>query len=186
LDESEAIRERTHDTVIIPGLLQIPEYVVDISRAGRRGDSGEDWESRIAAERRQRQSLLTRSDERLELHALVDEACLRHEVGGSVVMAAQLDHLVSVSEWPNVTIQIIPFGFGARGTRASTLFLLSYSEPEEPDEAYVESLLGMENVSNASDVAELSAVWDEIAAAAPSARESVEIIQGTIREHWKG
>lgn len=177
LDESEAIRERTLDTVIIPGLLQTADYILAISLTRRPVGSGDDWESRVTAERRERQALLTRGVEPLELHALIDVAALRRTIGSETAMAAQLDHLLVASELPNVTIQVIPRDFGAHGAMGGALTIFSYREPEEPDEAYVESVIGIENVGDAQDVAALSAVWDEIAAAAPSATRSAEIIR---------
>lgn len=185
LDESEAARERTLDTVIIPGLLQTPDYASAISHGRRRLDSSEAWESRAAAERRERQELLRRASEPLELCALIDEAALRHMIGGEQVMIAQLDHLLAVTELPNVTVQVIPFDFGAHGAMSGPLFLLSFPEDDEPDAAYTESVVGIETVGKPEDVAALSSVWDETAAAAPSPERSAEIIRA-VRNSVRG
>jgi hypothetical protein len=111
------------------------------------------------------------------LHALIDEGVLRRNIGGNDVMAAQLRHLLAAQELTNVELLVLPFGSDGHGALAGPLFILSYPEPEEPDEAYVESVIGLENVGDTQDVADLSAVWDEIAAAAPSPARSVEMIQ---------
>src|SRR5882672_1845936 len=99
-DEADAQRARTLDAVVIPGFLQTADYAAEVWRSGRRlMPAGDDTEA--AAERRSRQELLTRQDNPLELHALIDEAALRRMIGGPEIMAAQLDHLLATSARPN-------------------------------------------------------------------------------------
>lgn len=176
MDESEARLERTISTVIIPGLLQAAAY------ASAKADASKPlharWDSdREAAERRDRQGLLHKADKPLELHALVDEVALRRLVGGSSVMAEQVDHLLAAGKLPNVTIQIIPFTAGAYGAMSGPLFILTFPEDDEPDSAFVESLTGMAAVEDEASVAALSAVWDDAAAAALSPSESAKFIR---------
>jgi transcriptional regulator with XRE-family HTH domain len=177
LDESEAVLERTLDTVIIPGLLQAPDYVAALSR-GRRRLSSEGWTSRAAAERRERQELLTRENRPLELHALIHEGALFH--GESSVMISQLDHLLSMANLPNIKVQVVPANSPPHGAMSGPLFILSFPEHDEPDAMYVESVIGIESVGKSHDVVALSTVWDDIATAAPSPERSVEIIQAAL------
>ncbi|TDQ01275.1 helix-turn-helix domain-containing protein [Labedaea rhizosphaerae] len=175
IDEREGRLERTLDAVIIPGLLQTPEYAAANASKGRvRGN----WDAEAeAAERRDRQGLLHRPENPLELHALIDEAVLRRVIGGSEVMAGQLDHLLAMAALPHVTVQVIPFDVGAYGAMSGPLVLLSFPEDDEPDSAYVESLIGMHTVENQVDVSALSAVWDGAAAMARSPEETITIIR---------
>lgn len=182
MDESEATVERTLDTVVFPGLLTTADYPTIISRARQYAHRAEDWASHAAAERRERQALLTRAREPLHLHALIDESVFTRTVGDREVMIAQLDHVMEMAARSNVMVQVIPRNFGAHGAMSGPLFILSYPDDDEADEAYVESFLGIENVSK-QDVAAISRVWGEIAAAAPSEDESVEIIR-SIRDTW--
>jgi hypothetical protein len=138
---------------------------------------GPDWESRAAAERRDRQSLLVRKENPLELHSLIDEAALRRMIGGPEVMIAQLDHLLAMSSRPTVAIQVIPFGLGAYGAMSGPVTLLTFPEDDEPDTAYLEYVAGGESVEDVGDVAGLTAVWEDVAAAAPTVEESAEIIR---------
>lgn len=177
MDEREAVRERTLDTVIVPGLLQTAAYAEAVSLANRERWKGE-WDAETGvAERRDRQALLTRPERPLGLHALLDEVTLHRMVGGPKVMADQLDHLVEMSRQPNITIQVVPFVAGAYGAMSGPLYLLSFPEEDERDAAYVESLIGMATVENDEDVAALSAVWDGAAAVALPTEESVRAIR---------
>jgi transcriptional regulator with XRE-family HTH domain len=176
IDEADAVVERTLDTVIIPAQLQTAEYAADVWRgAGRltRSAGGE----AAAAERQERQELLMRKENPLKLHALIDEVALRRMIGGPTVMSAQLDHLLTVGALPNVTIQVIPFSQGAYGPLSGPMILLSFADPDGPGLAYLEYIARSETVENEEDVALLSAVWDDVAAKAPSPRRSRQIIR---------
>jgi hypothetical protein len=168
LDESEAIEERTLDGSMIPGMLQTPDYAFASSRRVQSSHS--------ADERRERQQLLTREVNPLRLHALIDEAALRRLVGGPGVMSAQCDHLLRMGRRPNITIQVIPFELGAYGAIGPVVFL-SFPEKDEPVSLYVDGVTSMQTVVDPTDVSALSAVWNEVADAAPSAERSAEIIQ---------
>lgn len=176
-DENDAEHERTLDTVIVSGLLQTPEYVEAVGLANRIWWKGA-WDvERGVAERRDRQALLSHEHRPLRLHALLDEVTLHRKVGGPAVMAQQLDHLLEVGAWSNVTIQIIPLAVGAYGAMSGPLSLLSFPEEDELDAAYVESLAGLSIVDNERDVAVLAAMWDVAASAALPADESAETIR---------
>jgi hypothetical protein len=165
--------------------LQTPEYAAAISHSRRRLERSPGWEQRSGEERRDRQALLVRERDPLSLHALVHEAALRTVIGGQDTMTAQLEHLLAMAKLPNVTIQVVPFGFGAHAAMTGPWFLLSFPEPDEPDSAYTESVTGMDTVAKREDVAGLSDIWQAIAKAAPSPTRSAEIIK-KIRDEMKG
>jgi hypothetical protein len=43
-----------------------------------------------------------------ELHWILTEHSLRLPIGGNVVMARQIQHLIELAEYPNIAIKIIP------------------------------------------------------------------------------
>lgn len=176
-DEADAKLARTLDTVIVPGYLQTADYAAEVWRGARRLTRSAGGETVAAAERRERQELLTRGDNPLELHALIDEVALRRMIGGPDVMVAQLDHLLTAGTRPNVTIQVLPFALGAYGPLTGALVLLGFADPDEPGLAYLEHIAGGETVENGDDVATLSAVWEDVAAAAASPRRSKQLIR---------
>lgn len=185
MDEVEAVEERSLDTVIVSGLLQTPEYAEALARGRKRLLRSADWEQRAGGERRDRQALLHREHNPLALHALIHEAALRTVIGEPEIMKAQLDHLLAMGKLANVTMQVVPFGFGAHGAMTGPWFLLSFPEPDEPDMAYAEGVTGLDTIENPEDVAALTDIWLAIAKAAPSPTRSAEIIKKA-RDGMKG
>lgn len=177
LDESEAELERTIDTVLVSGLLQTSPYVKAVALGTQALWKGTWDEAMGVAERRDRQALLSRKDQPLRLHALLDEATINRVVGGPSVMAGQLDHLLKIGAWPNVKIQIIPLSVGAYGAMSGPLSLLRFPEEDEPVVGYVESLAGMSIVDKQQDVAVLTAMWDAATNAALPPGKSAEVIR---------
>lgn len=186
MDEAEAAKERTLDTVIVSGLLQTPEYAAALARGRRRLLQSADWEKRAGDERRDRQALLRRERGPLALHALIHQAALRTVIGGREIMIAQLDHLLNMTKLPNVTIQVVPFDFGPHGAMTGPWSLLSFPEPDEPDVAFAESVTGIDTIEKQEDVAALLDIWETIAKAAPSSTRSEGMIKKIRDEMKKG
>ncbi|WP_406113228.1 helix-turn-helix domain-containing protein [Kitasatospora purpeofusca] len=96
--ESTAASLSSYETLLIPGLLQIPSY----SEVMLSGDKKK-------LEFRQSRQRVVGGDTAIPFHAVIHEAALHTRFGGSNAMRDQLDHLVEVSELPHITIQILPF-----------------------------------------------------------------------------
>ena len=96
---------------VVPGLLQTEAYARAVIQATDL-EGVADVEERIAV-RRARQEILTRDEDPVTLQVVIDEAVLRHRVGGVEVMREQLQHLQAVNEYPNVKLQVLPFTAGA-------------------------------------------------------------------------
>ncbi|WP_052685131.1 helix-turn-helix domain-containing protein [Lentzea aerocolonigenes] len=178
MDETEASEELTLNQLLVPGMLQTAAYAESVALKSAPRLRKPDWAEHAAAERISRQALLHREPEPLVLHALIDEAALRKLVGGPSVMADQLNHLIELSAWPNVTIQVITDELGAyQGAHGSPLTLLRFPETDESDCAYLDGVPRMtifEEDSQSTDV--LSAVWRDVAADALSPDDSVALI----------
>nr|WP_052479006.1 helix-turn-helix transcriptional regulator [Kibdelosporangium sp. MJ126-NF4]CEL21595.1 Putative DNA-binding protein [Kibdelosporangium sp. MJ126-NF4]CTQ92376.1 Putative DNA-binding protein [Kibdelosporangium sp. MJ126-NF4] len=183
LDEADAVRERSLDRIIVPGLLQTIEYAAELNRSTRQLLRRDGWEERAVSERRDRQEMVLRKEDPLHIHALIDETALRRIIGSRGVMIDQLDHLIEMTRKPNVTIQVLPLDLCAPGPYSGTMILLSYPESDEPDSVYVESMAGGETIGDDAVVATLSKVWDDIAAAAPTPQKSTKIIKAVRGEH---
>jgi hypothetical protein len=141
--ESAASLIRTYEVQFIPGLLQTEEYARAITRAGlpgRASDTADDDIDRRVDLRATRQQILTHPDTRL--WAVIDEAALRREIGGRRVMQAQLGHLLELQSDPNITIQIMPFGFGGHVAQVGAFSVLRFAELDLPDVVYLEHLTG--------------------------------------------
>ncbi|MEW1829399.1 helix-turn-helix transcriptional regulator [Streptomyces sp. NPDC088196] len=135
--EAEATTLLTYQHVI-PGLFQTEEYAEEINRGTIGGVTDDALDQQLEV-RMQRQAILTKHPNPIEVRAVLDEAALRRVVGGKDVMRAQLLKLQELGELPNVIIQVIPFSAGAHpGTRVGPFVILQYSHPADPDVIYIE------------------------------------------------
>jgi transcriptional regulator with XRE-family HTH domain len=105
--EAEAEHVRNFENVMIPGLLQTPEYARSML-SERLADITvvDDVDDAVAA-RMQRQQILYRSGKRF--HFVITEAALRYLLCPPDVMAGQLDRLVALSTLTTVRFGVIPF-----------------------------------------------------------------------------
>lgn len=102
--EREAQELRIWSPVLVPGLLQTAEYAQAIFLTE---EDDEDEASKLADARLERQAILDRPDPP-HLIVVLDETVLHRQIGSPVVMADQLEHLVSVGDRKNVSIHILP------------------------------------------------------------------------------
>ncbi|MDQ3577230.1 MAG: Scr1 family TA system antitoxin-like transcriptional regulator [Actinomycetota bacterium] len=162
-NESEAVSERTMESAAIPGMLQTAGYASAIADAAwpfnRKRPGG--WEKRAADERQGRQRLLTK-DNPLQLHAVIDEAVICRVVGTAATMAEQLRHLLTVGEWPNVTVQIVPFAAGAYGAMSGSAIILGFDDDDDLGSVYLEYAAGGATVENPEDVAAFITTFDHV------------------------
>jgi len=134
--EAEASALRNWEPTVIPGLLQTEAYMralfATVAAAGRR--IGID---RAVSLRRARQRRLT-GDPTLALYAIIDESTIRRQIGGQAVMTAQLRHLTTLSELPNVQVQILPYSAGEHPLLGTSLAILEFHDAADLDIVYLE------------------------------------------------
>ena len=98
---------RIYEPAVIPGLLQTRDYALSVLSTSISffrvpDDAEESADARIA-----RQRVLTHGDRRF--HMLLGEQCLHTNIGGTDIMADQLEHLLSLLKLPRLRIGMIPF-----------------------------------------------------------------------------
>ncbi|MFF9334957.1 helix-turn-helix domain-containing protein [Streptomyces albogriseolus] len=104
--EARAVELQLYDPVNLHGLLQTPEYARALFRMRRPRYAEEEIERGVAA-RTARKAVFDR-DSAPELSFVQDEWTLRRRLGGREVVRAQLAHLLTVAQLPNVEIQVMP------------------------------------------------------------------------------
>jgi hypothetical protein len=107
--ESEAISLVNAEPVLVPGLIQTPDYARAVMKAS--GVAPELIESRLA-KRIERQRVLTKAKPP-KFDIILDESVLHRPMGGSAVMARQLRALLEVADRPNVRLWVVPGEAGA-------------------------------------------------------------------------
>jgi transcriptional regulator with XRE-family HTH domain len=175
--EVDAVSSRNIEPLGVPGLLQTVDYASAVRKSAHRFHTATVDENRIRVARASRNKIIQGANA-LQLHALLDEAVIRREVGGREVMAAQLRHLLALAKQPNITIQLIPFTAGSYGTMSgggSTI--LGFEDDEDPDAVYLEYAGGGEWVENGDDVQRfVASFYDVVNEAALTPDGTAELI----------
>ncbi|MEU9287113.1 helix-turn-helix transcriptional regulator [Streptomyces sp. NPDC048275] len=178
----EAMAEsiRTFQAQLVPGLLQIPEYIRAVTVASRQWDSGDEIEKFVQV-RLARQQRLT-GDSPLRLWAVLSEAVLLQQVGGPQVMKAQLQHLLDASERPNVTVQVLPFSRGAHASMFGPYVVLGFPEEGALDVVLADNPTGSTWLEREAEVARYRDLFDAARTSALSPVESRALIQRRAKE----
>ncbi len=121
--EASAVLIRQFQLLVVPGLLQVPEYVRSLMSAGE--NTAEAVERGIEV-RLTRQGRL--QDQEFEHFFILDESVLYRQVTDAEGWRTQLNHLREVAEQPNVTLQILPFRAGVVHGMKSSFQLLELSD----------------------------------------------------------
>jgi transcriptional regulator with XRE-family HTH domain len=171
--ESEAESVRNYESLLVPGLLQTPGYARASTGGLTPGATVElvDLQAQI---RSSRQALLTRSNP-LTLWAIVDEAVLRRVVGGPEVMREQYEYVLTMTQLPNVTFQVVPFGAGSHPGMLGAFSLLDLLPPD-PTVVCLETMAGSLFQETELEVAAGTLRYDHLRAMALSPAESTRMV----------
>ncbi|MFE3458394.1 helix-turn-helix domain-containing protein [Nocardiopsis aegyptia] len=134
--ESGASMIRTFEALLIPGLFQTSDYAAAVLRGSRVMSDSEI--ARKVDGRMRRQEILA-SGEPPHVWAVVDEAALRKRVGGAEVMAAQVRHLITMAELPNIDIQVLRDDVGSHAAMEGAFMILDFPDPADLPLVYIET-----------------------------------------------
>ncbi|MGK8464600.1 helix-turn-helix domain-containing protein [Nocardia cyriacigeorgica] len=143
--EDAAQKITTFQLTLIHGLLQIAEYRRDMTWVANPIMPTEEVEQRVELAARRQAKL---EQEGFEMNVILSEAALRHRVGGPLIMARQLRHLVEVETRPSISIRVVPLrADGHIGLQAGSFTLLEFpplpsSRMIEPPVIYIEEFTG--------------------------------------------
>ena len=126
--EATASRAQFYCTQAPPGLLQSREYAAAICRAAWPGPAAEHVTAVLAIQVRRLELALSGG---LRIHAVIEEAALRTPPGTDSIMAAQLQHLLTViSDISPVTIQVLALAT-ARPAISPPFAALEFADPAD-------------------------------------------------------
>jgi transcriptional regulator with XRE-family HTH domain len=174
--EREALRERALAPYVVPGLLQTKRYAEALVEAGSPLHNPDLRPDSVVATRMDRKKPLDGPDP-MELHALIDEAAIRREVGGRRVLREQLEHLLVMAERPNITLQVIPDAVGAYGTMNGSFIIVDYPEQDTVPGVYLAYPAGGAWVDNPKDVKRFTATFDQVARLALTPADTTTLIR---------
>ncbi len=157
--EQAASRIQTCELQFLPGLVQTEDYARAIATSGW-SELVDDGAERHVAVRMQRQALLARPDAP-KLWAVIDESVLHRPIGGREVMLAQIEHLLELTEWPNITLQVLPYRFSGYAAEGS-FTMLRFAESDLSDVVYIEHLSGALYLDKRAETELYSRVFDRL------------------------
>lgn len=161
---------RGYEAQFAPGLLQTPDYIAAVARLTHPDDPAEEIDRRVAL-RTRRQQILTRPDPPT-LWVVIDEAALRRPFGSVGVLRGQLRHLVEACEYPNVTVQVLPYDVGGHAAAGGPFSMLSFAETDLPDIVYLEQLTSAVYLDKRPEVDRYQGVMDRLSIQAATPQET--------------
>ncbi len=170
---------RTYEPQLVPGLLQTEESARAVILLGNPDMCTADIDRRVAL-RMKRQKVLSQTDAP-NLWGVIDEAAL-WRLDGRAAMRGQIQHLIDMAEYPNITLQVMPFYSGAHAAVGGPFTILRFSEPDLPDLVYLEQLTSALYLDKAEDVQHYLVVMDRLCIQAKSPSETIRFLSSTLKE----
>jgi transcriptional regulator with XRE-family HTH domain len=162
--EAAAAAIHLYDTMIVTGLFQTPGYAEAVIRAGEPELSDIEVQQRVEL-RMARQDVLTRRPEAPGIWCVLDEAVLHRRAVQPGVLAEQIEHLVKLSELPNVHIQLLPFTEPGLHAGMNGTFTVITFGPElvgDPGVAYTESRISGVYYEKAAEIMRYRDTWSRV------------------------
>jgi transcriptional regulator with XRE-family HTH domain len=166
------------ETIIVPGLLQTPEYAAAVFQMiDHLGDT-----EKMLHERLQRQQILDREDDPPTLVVVLSEAALLNNVGGAEVMRGQLEHLIEMARRNSIFLHVVPL-MTQIGAGFLAHFIVAGLDGREA--AYVDNQLNGEVIEEPENLAILRRMFERFRAHALSQPDSIDLIRKIMEERWR-
>ena len=154
---------------LVPGLLQTEDYARTLIQAGNPGLGNEEIEGHVHV-RIARQGLLTRVTATPTVQVALNEAVLHRPVGSREVMAGQLERLVEATNYPNVSVRVVPFSAGLHhGLMSGPFVMMRFptsgdGRETEPPTVYVDGFTGALYLDKPNEIERydlaFTTIWD--------------------------
>ncbi|MCJ1680626.1 helix-turn-helix transcriptional regulator [Streptomyces sp. APSN-46.1] len=177
--EAEALTIREYSPLALPGMLQPEAYAREVFRAYQPTATA-DVIDELVRNRLDRAALLTHPTTPM-LWCVLDESVLRRVVGGRMVMAEALRHIVTLIRACRIVVQVLPFSAGAHSSMGGTLKLLTFEDA--PPLAYVQGNAIGVLLDDPATVARHSLTYDLLTANALSPRKSLALIESVAEDY---
>ncbi|MEU5265404.1 Scr1 family TA system antitoxin-like transcriptional regulator [Amycolatopsis sp. NPDC021455] len=169
---------RDYENLLVPGLLQVPDYTRAIMMPDVTMRPVE-VDQRVEARLRRQARLLDENDP-FTFTALLSEATLRQQIGGPRVLRNQLKHLATLIErYPGkLDIRVIPFTATACGLfGGATVVLIDFDNPQLPTVAWQETVTTWGIIDDPTQVRNLTTTFEDAYRLALSTRATLEMIK---------
>jgi hypothetical protein len=171
--EGKAHTLRYWSPLLIPGIVQTPEYAYEVFRSR----VSHERSTEESAARMRRQVILEREDAPTIIIVLW-EATLYHQVGTAALMRNQLARLLEVSERPGVLVHVLPNALGANAGLGGPVSLASVTG--KPDVLLTSSLNEDVVTSDVAQVRAASSTFEVVRGVSANVLDTRRIISEAI------
>lgn len=177
--EQEADEVFIFEHSLVPGLLQTPDYARWVMRT--RPNTSADELQALVDSRLARQAVLTRADPPPAIAwFLLDEGVLHRPVAPADVMRAQFARVLDMTDRPNVTVSVVPYGAGGH---SGLLGAFNLAETEgQPSILYIEDVADGRVSQDPALVAKVRLRWRTLQAEAVSVAASRDMLKKKAEE----
>lgn len=173
--ESKAVSLHSWETILVPGLLQTPEYMRVLFQRGRLDTPEDELEEHVRG-RLLRQRILDDAGRAPEVWVVFYEAVLHAKFGGPEVMQGQLTHLASMAQREHVTVQVLPYTTDSHRGVNGPFGIVGLPDPEV-DVVRTETAMSTLYVEDDAQVAAYKLMFDQLRAAALGPGPSLNLIR---------
>jgi len=177
--ESSAMRIRTYEPMVIPGLMQTEDYAEAIESVPT-AEHGNARAHIVQARMERQKTFWEGEDDPTRLWVVVDEAALWRQVGGPAVMHAQLMRVLELMA--QCTFQVVPFEAGGYPGTLGSLTIFDFEDYIHSPIAYVDGHAGIFYLEQPKDIERANLAFSLITAVALSPRDSMYRVMEIARE----
>ncbi|WP_285734643.1 helix-turn-helix transcriptional regulator [Nocardiopsis sp. ATB16-24] len=172
-NEAGAVSVQCYAGILVPDLLQVPDYTATVARALGHGEHAAE---RMVAAYLKRQEILDHGG-LVRYHAILEEDALQRVSGNLGLLRAQTSRIVELAtESDRVTVQLLPTSAGPHPGIAGPFSIMEFDE-DEAALAYVEATQGGTIVEAEDAVAACKRVWSELSRIAVSPQATLGILR---------
>ncbi|GAA3753068.1 helix-turn-helix domain-containing protein [Salinactinospora qingdaonensis] len=176
--ESRSQHVRVFSPLVVPGLLQTPQYAETVIKTADPDASKQQIERWVSA-RMTRQRVIE-GENPTALSVILEEAVLRCPTGGPAIMAEQVRHLCVMAERPNIELRVLPFDSGAYPNPGGEFTLFKLADPF-PEVVHVDSVAGVIFLER-EDAARLAALYGRLEGHCLSVADSAAMVMALEKE----
>lgn len=179
--EADAEEIWSYESEVVPGLLQTPAYTRAVTKDAHPERSDESLDLNVKF-RMARQEILEAASPP-QLHFVVNEAALLRPVGGSAVMAEQVEHLCTMVKRSNITLQVLPIEAGGHAGMAGAFAMLRFPDDLEMNVVYLEHERGAGYLERPADLDRYGEIFRQLTTTALSPEESLDRLASLAGHH---
>jgi transcriptional regulator with XRE-family HTH domain len=179
--ETDAASLRVYESLVVPGLLQTPDYARAVIEGMWPEATRSEVDKRVQV-RLKRQERITDPIAPVRYWVVLDEAALRRVAGDERIMTAQLEALVERSAMPHVTLQVLPYSMGAHPGMYGKFAILEFEDASDASVVYLEGVTSDLYLEKPNDVHDYSMMYEHLRALALGPDQSRQFIHRIAQE----